>query len=67
MCVETSIASHVSAFTSPGVDQEAMWKMRKKCIKDIRNTVGTIRFDNIYAFQNGQISRGEEELDEAEY
>ena len=66
MCVEMSVAAHVSAHTSPGVDDSDMAELRKRCIKAVRSTVGTIRHDNIYAIQNGRMFT-EEELDEAEY
>ena len=26
--------------------------LRKKCVKDVKNTIGNIRFDGIYAFQH---------------
>ena len=66
MCVEMSVGAHISAYASPGVDNEAMEAIRRKCIKDVRNTVGTIRLDSIYAYQNDRISI-EGELDEEGY
>jgi isopentenyl phosphate kinase len=66
MCVETSIAAHISAYTSPGVNEETMTELREKCIQDVRSTIGTMRFDSIYAYQNEALITEEDEH-EAEY
>lgn len=64
MCVETAMASHVFAAYSLGVDDETIAKLRESCIKDVRKTVGSIRYDSIYAFQHRQLEK--EESDESE-
>jgi hypothetical protein len=51
MCVEQSMAANMIAsqvrFKGDGLDS-----LRKKCIKDVKTTIGNIRFDSIYAFQH---------------
>lgn len=53
MCVEQSVAAHVTASQLPAVDDEDMAQVRKRCVRDIKRTIGNIRFDSIYAFQKG--------------
>lgn len=52
MCVELSMASHISACLLRGVTDETLAALRKKCVKDVKNTIGNIRYDNIYHYQN---------------
>jgi len=61
MCVEYSIMANVSASQIKGMTDELMQKLRKKCIGDVKQTIGNIRYDRIYAFQNGLLWKEEED------
>jgi len=58
MCVEQSLAAHLFA-SQLKVNDERMYALRKKCVKDVKNTVGNIRFDGIYAYQHPELYKGE--------
>lgn len=66
MCVETATASHVFAAFTPEIQDGSMERLRKQCIKDVRSTVDTIRYDSIYHFEHSAL-QAEEEFDEAVY
>ena len=61
MCVELSMVSHISACLLRGVTDETLKALRKKCVKDVKNTIGNIRYDRIYQYQNQDLENGEEE------
>lgn len=52
LCVELSMVAHITAATVPGVDEETLKRLRNKCVKDVKNTIGNIRYDSIYAYQH---------------
>lgn len=66
MCVEMATASHVFAAFTPEIQDGGMERLREQCIKDVRSTIGTIRYDSIYHFEHTAL-QAEEELDEAGY
>ena len=61
MCVELSMVAHVSACQIKGVTEETLNELRKRCVKDVKQTIGNIRYDKIYAFQNGEVWIEEDE------
>ncbi len=63
MCVEYSLMANVTAGQVKGMTDELMEKLRKKCVADVKSTIGNIRYDRIYAFQQGILWR-EEALNE---
>lgn len=63
MCVEYSLMANVTASQVKGMTDGLMEKLRKKCVADVKHTIGNIRYDRIYAFQQGILWR-EEELHE---
>jgi len=52
LCVELSMVAHVTAATVSGANKETLKRFRKKCVKDVKNTIGNIRYDDIYAYQH---------------
>ena len=60
MCVEMSIAAHVTA-SAAEVDDETLKRLRKRCVKDVKTTIGNIQYDKIYAFQHSLFD-GEDEV-----
>ena len=54
LCVELSMVAHVTATTVPGANEETLKRLRTKCVKDVKNTIGNIRYDDIYAHQHSQ-------------
>ena len=52
LCVELSMVAHVTAATVPGADEETLKRLRNKCVKDVKNTIGNVRYDSIYAHQH---------------
>jgi hypothetical protein len=52
MCVEMSMSANISASQIHGVTNETLIALRKKCVKDVKNTIGNIRYDKIYHYQN---------------
>lgn len=52
MCVELSMVGHVTASMVADVDAETLKRLRTKCVKDVKNTIGNIRYDSIYAHQH---------------
>lgn len=52
LCVELSMVAHVTATTVPGANEETLKRLRTKCVKDVKNTIGNIRYDSIYAHQH---------------
>jgi len=65
MCVEQSMIANVSASQIKGMTDELMAALRKKCVKDVKNTIGNIRYDKIYSFQNQEFEDTEDD-DEAD-
>lgn len=63
MCVELGIASHLFAVMVVDASEEQLAELRKTCVKDIKKTVGNIRFDGIYNFQHQGMGR-EDDYDE---
>lgn len=61
MCVEQSMIANVSASQIKGVTDDTMKALRKKCVKDVKQTIGNIQYDKIYAFQNDEIWSEEDE------
>lgn len=61
LCVELSMVAHVTSATVPGADEETLKRLRQKCVRDVKNTIGNIRYDDIYAHQH----TGAEEDDDA--
>ena len=61
MCVEQSMAAHIAASTAE-VDDDTLKRLRVKCVKDVKNTIGNIRFDKIYAHQH-PLFEDEQEVD----
>jgi len=49
-----------------GIDDERMASLRKRCLKDVKNTIGNIRFDKIYNTEHNRF-HAEEGFDETEY
>lgn len=64
MCVEQSMIANVSASQFSGINDETLIALRKKCVKDVKRTIGNIRYDKIYAYQNEEVWIDKEE-DEA--
>ncbi|QAT50335.1 hypothetical protein EQM14_11500 [Caproiciproducens sp. NJN-50] len=64
MCVELAMVSHITACQF-NLDDEGLKKLRKKCVKDVKCTIGNIRFDNIYSYQHEGLNP-EEDADESE-
>jgi len=58
MCVEQSMAAHLFA-SQLRFKGDGMESLRKKCVKDVKNTIGNIRFDGIYAYQHPNEYRNE--------
>lgn len=52
MCVEQSMIANVTASQITGITDETMKALRKKCVKDVKQTISNIRYDKIYAFQH---------------
>ena len=65
MCVEQSMIANISASQIKGMTDELMAALRKKCVKDVKNTIGNIRYDKIYSFQNQEFEDTEDD-DEAD-
>lgn len=61
MCVELSMVAHVTACQIKGVTDETLKQLRKRCVKDVKQTIGNIRYDKIYAFQNDETWTEEDE------
>lgn len=55
--------ANVTAGQVKGMIDELMEKLRKKCVADVKSTIGNIRYDRIYAFQQVILWR-EEALNE---
>lgn len=61
MCVELCMVGHTTASMVADVDAETLKRLRNKCVKDVKNTIGNIRYDNIYAHQH-PLFEGETEV-----
>lgn len=61
LCVELSMVAHVTATTVPRADEETLKRLRKKCVKDVKNTIGNIRYDSIYTHQHSPVEEGDYE------
>ncbi len=57
ICVEYSLMANVTAGQVKGMTDELMKQLRKKCVADVKSTIGNIRYDRIYAFQQGILWR----------
>ena len=55
--------ANVTASQVKDMTDELMKQLRKKCVADVKSTIGNIRYDRIYAFQQGILWR-EEALNE---
>ncbi len=60
MCVEIAMASHISASQIGSVDEDTLKRLRRKCVKDVKYTIGNIRYDDIYQYQHEDASREED-------
>lgn len=65
ICVELSMVAHVTAcqIKIKGVNEETLKALRKRCVKDIKQTIGNIRYEKIYAFQNDDVWVGEDDYE----
>ena len=62
MCVELAMVENVTACQIPSVTDELLADVREQCVKEVKDTVGNIRYDRAYACQHGQ--REQEGTDE---
>ena len=72
ICVEQEMACHMFAsqclmachmFASQclGEPKETLEELRKTCVRDVKRTTGSIRYDRIYAYQRGGLEPEEDE------
>jgi metal-responsive CopG/Arc/MetJ family transcriptional regulator len=64
MCVEQSMIANISASQIKGMTDELMAALRKKCVKDVKNTIGNIRYDNIYDYQHPELHTEDDEYEQ---
>lgn len=55
------MVGHVTASMVGNVDDEILKRLRNKCVKDIKNTIGNIRYDSIYAYQHSPFGEDDHE------
>ena len=60
LAVEQGIAMHVIAAATE-VDTGTLEQLRAKCVNDVKKTLGSVRFDRIYAFQKSLDWEGEDD------
>ncbi|ADU27320.1 hypothetical protein [Ethanoligenens harbinense] len=63
MCVEMSMSANVSASLIHGLSDETLQALRKKCVQDVKHTVGSIRYDKIYHFQNPDFTEEDDDTE----
>src|SRR5699024_12456358 len=51
ICVEQEMACHMFASQCLGEPKETLEELRKTCVKAVKRTTGSIRYDRIYAYQ----------------
>ena len=61
MCVEQEMACHMFASQCLGEPKETLEELRKTCVKAVKRTTGSIRYDRIYAYQRGGLEPEEDE------
>ncbi len=66
MCVEQSMIANVSASQIKGMTDELMAALRKKCVKDVKNTIGNVRYDSIYDFQHPELHTEDDEYEQGD-
>ena len=44
-----------------GEPKETLEELRKTCVRDVKRTTGSIRYDRIYAYQRGGLEPEEDE------
>lgn len=49
--VETAMMMNVLSATAE-IDEATLRKLRAKCIKDVKGTIGKINFEDVYKYQN---------------
>jgi hypothetical protein len=59
LCVESAMNSYLISAKIVGATDDELETLRKLCVSAVRKNTGNIRFDNIYAYQKGQITREE--------
>jgi metal-responsive CopG/Arc/MetJ family transcriptional regulator len=59
LCVESAMNSHLISAKIVGATDDELETLRRLCVSAVRKNTGNIRFDNIYAYQKGQITREE--------
>lgn len=64
ICVELSMVEHVTASQIKGVDDNMLKRLRSKCVNDVKNTIGNIRYDKIYAYQHPMFEEESEVYDD---
>ena len=62
LAVELSINTHITAESYENITPEYLEKLRKRCVKDVKKSLGTINFDSIYEYhsQNNMSSDDDE-------
>ena len=61
ICVEQEMACHLFASQSLGVSEEVLEELRRNCVRAVKRTTGSIRYDRIYAYQRGGLEPEEDE------
>ena len=61
ICVEQEMACHMFASQCLGEPKETLEELRKTCVKAVKRTTGSIRYDRIYAYQRGGLEPEEED------
>ena len=61
ICVEQEMACHMFASQCLGEPKETLEELRKTCVRDVKRTTGSIRYDRIYAYQRGGLEPEEDE------
>ena len=52
------MVGHVTASMVGNADDETLKRLRSKCVKDIENTIGNIRYDTVYAYRHPIFEEG---------
>ena len=60
ICVEQEMACHMFASQCLGEPKETLEELRKTCVRDVKRTTGSIRYDRIYAYQRGGLEPEED-------
>ena len=56
--------AHIAAHWHKGVGEDALKALRQMCVKDVKNTIGNIRFDDIYAYQHPELHKTEADYEQ---